>query len=532
MQTISANVLKLILLISLSSLSLAFGEDIAKPPASSRCAQDHEALSGEWPVVGLDYFNSRVNLQEKKINIRNVSSLKKKWGRINHEMGGSAVHSQLTIDGKMTYAADTGGNVFALNAHTGEVIWKTRIGDQQTFVTSPTITKKTLFISGSKLYSIDRKNGRIRWQTPLYDAGQFCDQCSSNTTVVGNRVIVGVGTTSPSAAFRGAVIAFNKKTGKKVWEFFTTSDQTQPSPQFGAGHGVLSTPAIDIKNSVVYVGTGHAYNGVAGPLSNALLAIDLNNGKLLWSYQFKEGDVIDPSKISSEDNFSGHNVNSHPNLFTVKTPTGLLDLVGIGCNDGSYRIFKREQTNAAAVQSLIHLKLDPEAFLPGAVISAIVDNGVLYLSSSAFLDESGNRVSLNYAEFPPTLAQTSLKTLALDLRTLMNAGNTEGAIPRNSILWEKFTSPGIAISNSLTLANGVLYQTSWTGFIRALDARTGEELWRDIPLPIASPSYPFPAPIVGGATVVNGKVYVGLGYERYEKVLPGGGVVVYDLPKN
>lgn len=530
MQPILTNLLKLSLLITLSSLSPAFGENI---PATSKSNphQDQDALTGEWPVIGHDYFNSRVNHQEKKINVHNVSRLKKTWGRVSHDTGGSAVHSQLTIDGKTTYAADTGGNVFALNAHTGEVIWKTRIGEQQTFVTSPTITKKTLYISGSKLYAIDRKTGRIRWQAPLYEAGQFCDQCSSNTTVVGNRVIVGVSSDSPSANFRGSVIAFNKKTGKKVWEFFTTSDQNQPFPQFGAGHGVLSTPAIDLDKGVVYVGTGHAYNGIPGPLSDALIALDLNNGKLLWSYQFQEGDVNDPSKVSAEDNFSGHAVNSQPSLFKIKIPTGSLELVGIGCNDGTYRIFKRDQTNPAAVRPLIHLKLDPEAFIPGAALSAVVDKGVLYLASSAFLNDSGNRVSLKYAEFPAMLNQTSLKTLALDLRTLINAGDTGGAIPRNAIIWERFTSPGMSISDSLTLANGVLYQTSWTGFIRALDARTGEELWRDTPLPIANPGYPFPAAIVGGATVVNGKIYIGLGYERHAKVFPGGGIVVYNLPK-
>ena len=131
-----------------------------------------------------------------------------------------------------------------------------------------------------------------------------------------------------------------------------------------------------------------------------------------------------------------------------------------------------------------------------------------------------------------TLTRTSIKTLALKLKKLIKAGNTGGTIPQNAIIWQTTTMPGITISNPLTLANGVLYQASWTGYVRALNATTGAELWRAYPIPVASPTFPLPAFLSGGVTVANGKIYVGLGFEQFGFSIDGGGIVAYDLPKH
>jgi polyvinyl alcohol dehydrogenase (cytochrome) len=58
-----------------------------------------------------------------------------------------------------------------------------------------------------------------------------------------------------------------------------------------AGVGVWSTPAIDTKRNVLYVATGNSYTEPASVNSDAVLAMDLDTGKLRWSKQLLANDA-------------------------------------------------------------------------------------------------------------------------------------------------------------------------------------------------------------------------------------------------
>lgn len=492
-----------------------------------KSSKKKNVLDGEWPGVGQNYANSGI-AEENKIDIHNVGNLRLAWKDTSDEFKGVAIQSQLTCSGKYVYGATSGGNVFARKAKTGDIVWSTTI-PEQLFDTSPTITKKEIYISGNKVYCLNRKNGTVKWSAPLYAPGQLADQRSANNIVVGDLVIMGVN--GKSDRFRGSVIAFNRHTGQKVWEFFTTSDQTQHHPEYGPGQGISTAPAIDVDRGMVFVGTGNTLKGKTSPLSNSLICLNLKTGSLIWSYQFNQKDS------DQYDENIDYEVCGHPILFKVKTSAGCLDLIGISSKDGSFRIFSRDQPNPYIVQPLIHLQLDEASYIQGITSRAIVEKGIIYLASSAYINEHGERTSLDHTQFPPEkgleniLTKTSLRTIALDLRTLLSIGNTDGAIPKSAVIWEKFTQPGMSLLNPLTLAKGVLYQTSTNGFVRALNAKTGDELWRVIPVPISNPNVPIPAFIGSGVTVHKGKVFVTLGLASSTNSLPGGGIAVYELPR-
>ena len=63
-----------------------------------------------------------------------------------------------------------------------------------------------------------------------------------------------------------------------------------------AGAGIWSAPTIDEKRRVLYVGTGNDYSTLPGVestvYSDAILAIDLQTGKIAWSSQVTPGDVF------------------------------------------------------------------------------------------------------------------------------------------------------------------------------------------------------------------------------------------------
>jgi polyvinyl alcohol dehydrogenase (cytochrome) len=58
-----------------------------------------------------------------------------------------------------------------------------------------------------------------------------------------------------------------------------------------AGVSVWNTPVIDAKRQALYFGTGDSYTYPAAPTSDAILALDLRTGRLLWSYQVHPNDA-------------------------------------------------------------------------------------------------------------------------------------------------------------------------------------------------------------------------------------------------
>ena len=100
--------------------------------------------------------------------------------------------------------------------------------------------------------------------------------------------------------FRGNVVAFNADTGKTVWQSFTVPQAAGAGGQQSAegnssgpsGAAVWSSPTIDQKLGALYVVTGNNYSDPPSNTSDAIVAIDLKTGKLLWSKQMTTDDVF------------------------------------------------------------------------------------------------------------------------------------------------------------------------------------------------------------------------------------------------
>jgi polyvinyl alcohol dehydrogenase (cytochrome) len=58
------------------------------------------------------------------------------------------------------------------------------------------------------------------------------------------------------------------------------------------GGGVWNTPTIDPVRNAVYFGTGDATTAPSPKTTDAIMAVDLKSGDLLWSYQADENDVF------------------------------------------------------------------------------------------------------------------------------------------------------------------------------------------------------------------------------------------------
>jgi PQQ-dependent dehydrogenase (methanol/ethanol family) len=166
------------------------------------------------------------------------------------------------------FVAQLDGHVVALDARTGEVVWKSVLAD-----TIPAPTHYYAFTMAPQVY-----DGMV---------------------IVGNS-----GAEYPT---RGFVEALDAGTGKLVWRFSTTAAPNQPggdtwsedSWKYGGG-SVWNTPAIDPRNGLILFATGNPNPDYWGEnrkgdnaYTDSLVAIHARDGTLAWWYQQVPHDVWD-----------------------------------------------------------------------------------------------------------------------------------------------------------------------------------------------------------------------------------------------
>lgn len=158
---------------------------------------------------------------------------------------------------------------------------------------------------GAFIHMIDAKTGAKIWESNI---GLFEASVSTGTPVlVGDRVF------APSSQYEimmaavdnhvcckvhGGVVALDATTGKRVWEGHTM-EQAKPLRDRGdgqmiwgpSGAPVWNSPSIDLKRNRLYVGTGEANSWPAHKNTDALIAFDLKDGSIKWSFQAVENDV-------------------------------------------------------------------------------------------------------------------------------------------------------------------------------------------------------------------------------------------------
>ena len=147
------------------------------------------------------------------------------------------------------------------------------------------------------------------------------------------------------------------------------SSTTPNDSTSGAGEGVWSTPAVDSKLGLLYVGTGQNISEPTGPLADSLLAIDYKTGVLKWSRQFTNPDVFGVGNFTGKD----ADVGASPNLWVSHGQ----EMVGVGQKNGIYHA-----VNAANGKEVWNTTLTSGSTFGGALGSAALVDGRIIASSN------------------------------------------------------------------------------------------------------------------------------------------------------
>ncbi len=203
--------------------------------------------------------------------------------------------------------------VVALDAVTGRVFWTYEYKPAPEAGPCCGRVSRGLSILGDTLFmgtidghvlAIDAKTGKVVWNI---EAARAVDKYSITHAplVVKDKIIVGMA--GGDRGIRGFISAFDARTGKELWRFYTIPGPGEPGNDTWSGEswrtggaGVWNSGAYDADANLVYFGTGNPWPDRDGKVrlgdnlySDSVVALDADTGKLKWHYQFTPHDQMD-----------------------------------------------------------------------------------------------------------------------------------------------------------------------------------------------------------------------------------------------
>jgi polyvinyl alcohol dehydrogenase (cytochrome) len=522
--------------------NVALGDN-ACPAAASPVALG----SVQWNGWGRDLDNTRYQ-PEPAIRANDVAKLALKWAY--GYPSGTEFGQPTAVDGRL-FVTSSAGRVYSLDSITGCTYWTydasagvrnaITIGElaRARVAALPRKLKRTLahldvikapsaaFFGddAGAVYAVDAQKGTLLWKTQV-DTHPLA-RIVGAPILYNDRLYVAVSSTEDSAAadpgyscctFRGSVVALDIATGRTIWKSYTVLQEPAPTrknnagiQEFGpAGAAIFSSPTIDAKRNVLYVATGGSATGLVQSLTDAIVAFDLTEGRLRWVKQLVRPDA----GTSAQSAASAAGFASSPVLRTLATGNQVL-LAG----QKSGVVYGLDPDHGGDI--LWQTKIGDSTGAAGAgsggasgIVSAVGPPGVAGSAGGVVWGSAADHRNL-YVAISGLLAQpanTSGSLTALDMTTGVARWHT--ASPEPACSWGE-RNCSHAQSQAVTVMPGSAFSGSIDGHLRAYSTIDGKILWDfdtakefQTKNGIKASGGPLDH---GGATIVNGTVYVNSG---------------------
>ncbi|MFI5152669.1 MAG: PQQ-binding-like beta-propeller repeat protein [Chitinophagales bacterium] len=247
------------------------------------------------------------NVQQAGISITNLSTLTLKWAFAFPDA--TVMRAKPAVVGDWIIVGGQYGELFAINKRTGKIGWQFSASSaiRGAVFISKELNNLIAYFSdfSTTVYAVDVRTGKLIWS-----ARSGFDPLSANTgSVVVYNGIVYVPISSlevalaangnyPCCSSSGGVVALDAKTGKQIWKYRVVGEPAREvgkknngKPYFGpAGGPVWCSPTVDAKRGLLFIGTGENYSKPTTNSSDAIQALDLKTGKLVWNFQATEED--------------------------------------------------------------------------------------------------------------------------------------------------------------------------------------------------------------------------------------------------
>ena len=283
------------------------------PPAKAFCGDRTVRIDDHAKTVWNGWSPSLANTRYQPgdlagLSIAQVPKLNLKWA-YGYD-GDIVAFSPPTVLGDQLFVGSAGGVVQALRRDTGCVQWTYQAtGGVRVAIRVAPLGEQHVLLFGDQVgwfYALEAETGRQLWKKrpEIHEAVRL----TGSPVVYKDLVYVPVSSWEenrpissnyPCCTFRGSVVAYRIKDGVQVWKTYTIRNKPKVTgksesgvDQWGpSGASVWSAPTIDPKRGVMYVTTGDNFSAPATDMSDSILALELNTGRIVWSKQTLPGDI-------------------------------------------------------------------------------------------------------------------------------------------------------------------------------------------------------------------------------------------------
>ncbi len=269
----------------------------------------------DWPSYNGDYTGRRYS-SLKEITAENAHRLAPQW--VFHSRNAGILQVTPVVVAGVMFV--TGSNdAYALDAKTGRVLWHHERPVSQGLIDDASgHINRGVAVLGDRIYMetdnahllcLDARSGHMIWDVPYaFDNRNY--GATSAPLIVKDKVLVG--TSGGDDGVRGFLAAFDAKTGKEAWRFWTIPAPGEPGsetwPTTGKykdawknGGGAAWLPgSFDPELNLLYWPTGNVSPDFDGSVregdnlyTSSVVALDPDTGKLKWHFQFSPHDLND-----------------------------------------------------------------------------------------------------------------------------------------------------------------------------------------------------------------------------------------------
>ncbi|MBT1704053.1 PQQ-dependent dehydrogenase, methanol/ethanol family [Chryseosolibacter indicus] len=326
--------------IVIACIAVLFGCNLRQQPAGDvnieRIIQADEEPEN-WMSLGRNFMQHH-HSPLSQINKDNIKSLGFAWqyetnsnrGKVNRGLEATPI----VVDGVL-YTSGAWSQVYAVNAKTGKEIWRYDPGVDGNYArrTCCDVINRGIQVWQGKVFigtldgyliALDAATGKELWKQDTFVDREAFYTITGPPQIAKGKVVIG--NAGADFGVRGYITAYDLETGDFAWRFFTVpADSTHKQAdeamkiavptwdanslwQAGGGGTVWGELAYDPHLNLLYVGTG---NGSPYPLwirspsggenlfLSSILAIDPDDGRLVWYYQTSPGESWDHTSTAN-----------------------------------------------------------------------------------------------------------------------------------------------------------------------------------------------------------------------------------------
>jgi PQQ-dependent dehydrogenase (methanol/ethanol family) len=469
-----------------------------------------------------------------EINKNNVGNLSVAWIFQPGESRQGLHSTPLVVDGAM-YISTNPSTVWKLDAATGRRIWSYKPEMDEAIVSRSFFAHtRGLAMGDGRVYmgradghitALDENTGQVVWDKQLVDSSKESAGFSGAGTFVNSDLLV-IGQNGGEYPVEGKIFGIDPKNGNLKWTFYTTGrDDPKALATWGGdswkygGGGSWQPGTVDYDNNQILIGTGNPnpdydYCGAKcrdvkadgfrpgdNLYTSSTVALDLDTGKLNWYFQEAPSDPYDydaaPGEYVVFNDDQGRRLVLHPG----KNGFNHIHDVATGQPINVYPDMKNQNWTSGfnletgQWENMLWPVAGEKTLVCPAIDGGHSWNPGTYSPQTGLFYRIANEwcmyLTVNPKEGGPATAGSETRTTEPFAVAFM-AAQWEGTNPpgdkahgrltardpvSGDIAWEKRYEI-IPHSGLLSTAGGLLFNATYDGWLEAMDAQTGDLIWR------------------------------------------------------